>query len=207
MKTIFWNVDTQIDFMRADGKLYVQDAEMIEKNLERITQMAQKLNFQIVNTADWHNEETKEITKEPDFMTTFPEHCMANTKGAEYVDATKPNNPYLISWTDKNFDADKVKETKEIVLYKDAFNIFEGNKNTETVIKSINPDRAIVYGVATNVCVDFAVMGLLTRNVDVYVSLDAIKELPMLPLEETLNKWKDNGAKLIQTKDIANYIL
>jgi nicotinamidase-related amidase len=32
-RVIFWDVDTQYDFMRADGKLYVPDAEHIIPNL------------------------------------------------------------------------------------------------------------------------------------------------------------------------------
>ncbi len=42
---IFWNVDTQYDFMRPDGKLYVQDAEQIEPNLEYLTRLAAERNI------------------------------------------------------------------------------------------------------------------------------------------------------------------
>ena len=35
-QVIFWDVDTQYDFMKADGKLYVPDAEHIIPNLERV---------------------------------------------------------------------------------------------------------------------------------------------------------------------------
>ena len=59
---IYWNVDTQFDFMRKEGKLNVENAVTIEPNLERITKFARENGFPIVNTADWHDENTEEIT-------------------------------------------------------------------------------------------------------------------------------------------------
>ena len=206
MKTIFWNVDTQYDFMRAEGKLYVQGAESIEGNLEKLTKLAEERNIQVVNTADWHTKKTKEISKTPDYINTFSEHCMAGTRGAEYIPATKPDNAYKIRWWQKSFNEEKVKSSRNIILYKDKFDVFTGTPHADGVFRIIKPDRAIVYGVATNVCVDFAVMGLLERGIEVYVPTDAIKELPNLPLQEVLYKWKKNGAKLIKTIEAERYI-
>jgi nicotinamidase/pyrazinamidase len=207
MKTIFWNVDTQYDFMRNDdsfrGKLAIPGARAIEGNLERLTGLAKAKNLQVVNTADWHNNQTAEIAEKPDFMQTFPEHCMQNTEGARFVPATEPENPYVIDWQAEGFEKKKL-DARNIVLYKDKFDIFAGNKYAEDVLKAINPKRAIVYGVATNVCVDFAVMGLLERNVQVYVPIDAIKELPGLPLP--YEKWEKKGAIFTKVDEL-NYDL
>lgn len=82
MKPIFWNVDTQFDFMRPEGKLYVQDAYKIEPNLEKLTSLAGEMNIVVVNTADWHNKNSREISDKPDWQKTFPEHCMAGSEGA-----------------------------------------------------------------------------------------------------------------------------
>ena len=101
MKTIFWNVDTQHDFMREDGALYVPQAETIEKNLEKITRIGRKNPVQIINTGDWHNEDSEEFSETPDYVNKFPPHCIKGTKGAEYIPATKPMDPYVIDWQDK----------------------------------------------------------------------------------------------------------
>ena len=202
--TIFWNVDTQFDFMRPQGKLYVKDSEKIEPNLEELTKFAEQRQIVVVNTADWHNEATKELAINPDYVITFPEHCYVGKNGAEYVAATNPKNPYIIDWKDKNVSKEKLLRARNIVLRKDAFDIFEGNRHADKVVEILNPKKAVVYGVATNVCVDYAVMGLIERKIEVYVPLDAIKELPHLPLEKTLNKWKDYGAKLVNVDYIVN---
>ena len=198
-KIIFWNVDTQYDFMKLDGALYVAGAEGIEPALKRVTEYAREQGIKVVNTADWHTPESREISDTPDFRTTFPPHCLMETKGAEYIPATKPDNLYVIDWRDASFDKGQVVEKRNIVLYKDAFDIFAGSPHADGVLKCIAPDRAVVYGVATNVCVNYAVLGLLERGVDVYVLTDAIKELPTLPLEETLEAWRKAGARLTDT--------
>ncbi len=206
MNTVFWNVDTQIDFMRPDGKLYVHGAEKIEENLEEITRLAKKKNKKVVNSADWHNENSAELSKNPDFINTFPEHCMENTKGAEFIPATRPeeNDYYITGW---NYDRVKLKfvhKKRNLIIYKDKFDVFSGNKHTDEIVEALRIDRAIVYGVATNVCVDFAVRGLAQRNIEVYVVEDAIKELPNMPLP--YDDWSRLGVKRIKTKDIEKYL-
>ncbi len=202
MKTIFWNVDTANDFMYKSGKLYVNHAETIEDNLYTITKKARKYKKKVVNTGDLHDKDSKELSDNPDYKNTYPEHCMRGTSGADFIKATTPSNPYIIDWKDERFDENKIKSTRNIILYKDHFDIFQGNKHADRVVNLIKPDRAIVYGVATNVCVNYAVLGLLERGIEVYVPIDAIKELPNLPLEEVLDKWKDKGAKLITVNDL-----
>ena len=210
MKTIFWNVDTQYDFMRDDvsfkGALAVPDAHTIETNLEHLTSLARGLHVPIINTADWHTATSKELSATPDYKTTFPPHCLIDTPGARYVPATTPLDPYVIDWRASAFDTEKVRTHREIVLYKDAFDIFAGSPHADAVLRTLQPQRVVVYGVATNVCVDYAVRGLLARGVDVIVPTDAIKELPELPLEETLHTWTEKGAHLTTTDGVYNLL-
>ena len=204
MKTIFWNVDTQYDFMRDDeaykGRLAIPGAKAIEGNLEKLTAIAKQLGIKVINTADWHTIESEELSTNPDFTKTFPQHCMQDTKGAQFVPATNPENPYLIDWKQEQFDKEKVLQTRNIVLYKDKFDIFTGTPHSDKVVELIRPEKVVVYGVATNVCVDCAVKGLLERKVQVYVPTDAIKELPNLPLP--YENWQRKGAILTRTDDI-----
>jgi nicotinamidase/pyrazinamidase len=186
--------------MRPDGKLYVQGAEKIEGNLGWLTELARNKGKKVVNTADWHDKNSEEIAANPDFIKTFPEHCMQNTRGAEFVPATNPENPYVIEWKQKQFDKEKILQNRNIVLYKDKFDVFRGNPNTEKVVALLQPEIAIVYGVATNVCVNDAVNGLLERKIQVYVPTDAIKELPNLPLP--YEDWQKKGAVLITTDEV-----
>ncbi|MCA9478425.1 MAG: isochorismatase family protein [Nanoarchaeota archaeon] len=210
---IFWNVDTQYDFMRPDGKLPVEGAQSIEPNLEKITKYAMDHNLQVVNTRDWHTKEDAEISNTPDFVATYPEHCMAGTIGADYVPATKPMSSQVVDLEDvAETDLKKISDYRNIVINKNKFDVYAGNKFTHTLVDILDPAAMVVYGVATNVCVDQAVMGHRNKGIDVYVIEDAIKHLPHLDAdpvmskEATLKKWQDNGVQLIQTEQLDSIV-
>jgi len=210
MKILFWNVDTQIDFMNSKGKLYVQRAEEIIPNLNILTDLAYEKNIKVVNTCDYHMQNDKELSATPNFKTTFPPHCLAGTEGQEFIAATYPkvfvDNYYIVSYLDEAVYKHQINRSRNIILYKNHFDIFQGNKHIDEVLRHLKPDTVVVYGVATNVCVNFAVLGLLERNIKVIVVKDAIKELPNLPVNDVYVHWISKGVRLITTKNIIDYI-
>jgi nicotinamidase/pyrazinamidase len=212
MKTIFWNVDTQYDFMRDDesfrGGLPVPDARTIEGNLAKLTRFAERNGIYVVNTADWHTLNDEEIDAEkPDFIKTYPPHCMAGAFGAEYILATRPKEFYRLTRDAKQIDLNKLVNTRNLIIEKYQFDVFAGNPLAEKAVDILSPEKVVVYGVALNVCDDFAVMGNVRKGREVYAVLDAMKDLPHLkgtPLdtEKVLEKWKNAGVKLTTTKNI-----
>ncbi len=203
---LFWNVDTQFDFMNPAGKLYVPGSEMILPLLERLTLLAKECNIQVVNTADHHFPDAKELSDSPDFITTFPPHCMANSSGADYVEETQPDTPEFVHWDRVYSEAEihNLTASRNIVILKDVFDVFEGNPNTQKLVKALAPRKVFVYGVTTNVCVDCAVCGLAKQNIKVFVIEDAIKELPNIPLP--FEKWDALGVQRIKYDDITGYM-
>jgi nicotinamidase/pyrazinamidase len=182
MNTIFWNVDTQKDFMYSTGKLYVPGAEAIIPNLGRLTDMAKQYGIRVVNTADLHTEASAEFS-------AFPAHCMEGTDGQGFIPETAPEDSYAISWNEKGFDPHKVLASRSITLYKDGTDIGEA-PHTKQVLDIVNPGMAVVYGVVTNICVDKAVRTLCRAGIGVYVVKDAIKELPGCDVEALYNEWQ-----------------
>ena len=199
MKVIFWNTDTQRDFMNPDGKLHVKSAELIKPKLKEITEFAEKNKITVVNTADCHNKNSKEISDKPDFKTTFPPHCMLlGGDGIDFIEETDPKKDFkgnytMVCYSDKGLHH-SFSRARNIIIYKDAFDVFEGNHLTNEVIDKLKPDVAIVYGVATNICVNYAVLGLLERKVTPYIVRDAIKELPDTNVEQFFKDWSDKRA-------------
>jgi nicotinamidase/pyrazinamidase len=202
---ILWDVDTQFDFMRPEGLLSVAGAPAIEPALDRLIRWGRAKKLTIVHTADWHTPASPEISATPDFKTTFPVHCLQHSKGAAQVPATEAVNPYYVAWQDAAVDVDALRRHRgEIVIRKDAFDAFDprGGPHSDRVVEVLAPKRAVVFGVATNVCVDCAVRGLRKRGVEVVVPTDAIKELPSLPLQATLDAWRAAGASLASVDDV-----
>lgn len=197
-KILFWNVDSQVDFIEFTGKLYAPGAEEIKPRLKEITEYARRNGIRVVNTCDYHNADSKELSSNPDYISSFPEHCMRGTTGAEYIPETKPDNPFIIDWTADPNIISKLKQEnpRNIVIRKDVFDVFAGNPYTDQILQLIDPERIFVYGVTTNVCVDQAVMGLTKRGKQVTVFRDAIKELPKIPLP--FDKWRECGVQMIE---------
>ncbi|WP_297098639.1 isochorismatase family cysteine hydrolase [uncultured Draconibacterium sp.] len=203
-KLIFWNVDTQVDFVEPGGKLYVEGAEKIKPLWQQITDFAKQKNIRVVNTADFHYPESAELSDNPDFVNTFPQHCMANTAGAEYVAETQPEDAVEFDW-DKDYDSfDAVESARNTVIRKDAFDVFAGNPYTDNILQMLSPETVVVYGVTTNVCVNDAVVGLSKRVKRVIVLKDAIKELPNIPLP--FEEWEKLGVEMMTFEDLAAHL-
>jgi len=204
---LFWNVDTQIDFIEPAGKLYVKGAEKLKPVLKKITDFAQESKIRVINTCDFHFVNSQELSTTPDFKTTFPEHCMAGTSGAGFVRETNPVLPVIVDWKAHLAIIPQLanaQQFRNIVIRKDAFDVFEGNPYTTRILNLLRPGKVFVYGVSTNVCVDKAVCGLIRLGYKVYVFEDAIKELPKIPLP--FKHWKEIGVKMIDFGKVKKYL-
>ncbi len=204
---LFWNVDTQKDFVEPDGKLYVQGAEKLKPIWGGLTKLAEEEGVRVVNSADHHFYNSPELDPSPDFIKTFPEHCMAGTEGAGYVNETAPDDPVVFDW-DKEYlitpEILDLEKCRNFIIRKDAFDVFSGNPWTKKILKMLNPETVVVYGVTTNVCVDYAVKGLSRRVKNVIVIEDAIKELPNIPLP--FECWAKKGVRLLPVNDFLKII-
>lgn len=210
MKMLFWNVDTQRDFMDSKGKLYIKDSETIKPTLKRLTELAQKYNIQVVNTIDFHTKDSKEISDNPDFKTSFPKHCLEGTEGVILIKETHPgyDEPVVIvNNRDVEINIDDIKSCRNIFIRKDEFDVFRGNRFTNKILEEIKPSVVIVYGVATNVCVNYAVLGLVEKNINVIVIKDAIKELPDSSVEDIYKKWKELGVELLTCSELRVFLM
>jgi len=202
-KTIFWNVDTQYDFINPKGELYVQDAEKIIPNLKIITEFANRNNIQIINTSDYHLETDTELSQKPDFINTFPPHCMKGSLGAEFIAETKPIENTIEVLYDRIYKTEeiiKISKHRNIIIRKNKFDVFTGNKNTTSIVNIIKPKYVYIYGLTSNVCVNCAVVGLAKLNIKVIVIEDAIKELANIKIP--FDHWDTLGVKRIFLRDI-----
>jgi nicotinamidase/pyrazinamidase len=89
---IFYDVDTQNDFMNKDGALYVPDAELIKSNLFKLTSYAIEKDIPLVGSVDKHfgTEEYQERESELQINGgPFSAHCMNGTYGQEKISSTK----------------------------------------------------------------------------------------------------------------------
>ena len=89
MKRLLWDVDTQVDFIDANGKLAVPEAEARVPAMARLVEWARREGIPHVASADDHELTDPEISESPDYADTFPPHCLRGTRGADKIAATE----------------------------------------------------------------------------------------------------------------------
>lgn len=205
MNTIFWDVDTQHDFMRADGKLYVPDAESIRPLLRRLTEYAHGQGIRILASADDHLPSHGELSDHPDFHDTFPPHCMRHTPGQRKISETELRDPLVIEPEPADHAALRRRvrvHTGDLLFHKHRFDVFT-NPNLEPVLDELAPDRVFLYGVALDVCVRYAIEGLLSRRpgTRLFAVTDAMKPIDAGRATELLAEWERRGVRLVSTTE------
>jgi nicotinamidase/pyrazinamidase len=189
---IFWEVDTQADFMLPGGKLYVPGAERLLPNIRRLTDAARQGRVFLVSHGCYHTKD------DPEFA-TFPPHCIKGTAGAGYVPEalaerviTVPNEPTAALPLD-------LSPYQQILLEKQTLDIFE-SRHADKLVERLDYDAEfVVFGVVTEYCVRFAAKGLLERGRRVSVVRDAIETLNAEDGKRTISELQSLGANFITT--------
>ena len=203
--TIFWDVDTQFDFMKPQGALYVPGAEEIIDKVGQVRRFALEDGYSILSDVDWHRLDNPEISMRPDMKTTFPPHCMAGTPGAERVGdlGDVPIDYVEIGEVDMAQLRKLVqKDQFHIVIRKQSLNVFD-NPNTHKLVDLIRPEHVIVFGVALDCCV-YYVLSELSKHRGVKLSLltDATKGLHTRPDEEVYSELRRRGVEIMTFETI-----
>jgi len=165
MKTIFFDVDTQLDFIFPAGALYVPGAENIVGNLSSLTNYAVANSIQVVSTADAHSEDDAEFK-------VWKAHCVAGTVGQQKCAATLLPKHQILS----SVPGASVGAAPQIIVEKQMLDCFT-NPNLRPLLKSLAAERYVVYGVVSEYCVKCAAMGLRETGARVELVVDAIQTL------------------------------
>ncbi len=204
--TIFWDVDTQYDFMKSDGKLYVPGSEEIIPVLKRLTDYAHRNGIRIIASADDHVAGHRELSATPDWKETFPEHCMRGTPGQQKIAETRLRNPLVIEPTREDPAAlgERVRlHDGDILFHKHWFDVFT-NPNVLPVVDALAPSRIVLYGVATDVCDKYAIEGLLHHRPAIPLTLvtDAIRAIDPAAGTSLLEEWRRRGVRLAASAEV-----
>lgn len=200
---VFWDVDTQVDFMSPDGKLYVPGAETIAPNLERLTDYAHANRITIIASADDHVSEHEEISDTPDFQDTFPPHCMRGTPGQRRITETTLSDPLVIA-PDQALP-DVAAHQGDILFLKHWFDVFT-NPHVSAVVNALGVSEIVLYGVALDVCDRYAVEGLHKYHPEVAITVvrDAVKALDADAGDALLRQWRKEGVLLTRTEQVVD---
>jgi nicotinamidase/pyrazinamidase len=170
MRTVFFDIDTQIDFVFPAGALYVPGAERILPVVGELNSRAPML----ISTMDAHTED------DPEFQ-IFPHHCVVGTAGQH-----KPAITML-------------EGGRQLILEKRQLDCFTSPR-LEPLLAQLNADRYVVYGVVTEICVRYAAFGLLKTGKPVEIVTDAVKALDEQRVREMFSEFTAAGGCLTSSK-------
>lgn len=200
-------VDLQNDFFPG-GALGVPDADGIFPLANNI-----QTHFDLIlATKDWHpqnhgsfasNHPGKKVYDEiqlkgiPQIL--WPDHCVQNSKGAEFHPnlQTEKIKKVFLKGTDPDYDS-----------YSTFFdNAHIKNTGLEQYLKEQEVADVYIMGLATDYCVLFSVLDSQELGFKTFVIVDGCFGINKSPgdVDRALEKMKNKGAKLIFSKDLYKY--
>ena len=182
MKTVFFDIDTQIDFMYPAGALYVPGAERILGTVADLNRRAPL----VISTMCTHSED------DPEFK-VYPHHCVAGTTGQQ--------KPVSLLREKRCTIRSRAEGAQQIVLEKQELNCFT-NPLLMPLLAELNADRYVVYGVVTEICVKFAAFGLLKTGKRVEIVTDAVKALDDAAGEKMFAEFTAAGGHLTTAAEL-----
>lgn len=191
MKTVFVDVDTQLDFLYPAGALYVPGAEHIVPAIERLNRYAAGQGIPVVSTADAHAEDDPEFAQ-------WPPHCVAGTWGQHKAAATLLEKRVVVPNRECEIALDGA---QQIIVEKQSIDVFRA-RNLGRILQILEADRFVVYGVVTEICVASAARGLLQLRKPVAVVADAIKELRPEDAARTCDEIRSLGGTMATVSEV-----
>ncbi len=127
---VFWEVDTQHDFMLPGGNLYVPGAEKLIPNVRRLVDAAREGQVFLVSDACQHTPD------DPEFQ-QFPSHCVRGTPGAQIIPEGLADK-FLVIPNDARYKlpAD-LSQFQQAVLEKQTLDVFD-NPHADEIVARLN---------------------------------------------------------------------
>jgi nicotinamidase/pyrazinamidase len=179
-------VDVQNDFLPG-GSLAVNDGRLVVPVINNLVPLFKTKVF----TRDWHPAGHMSFDAKPEFVDkSWPDHCVQNTRGAEfYKDLNVPDDALIIS---KGADPDV-----------EAYSGFQGTDLSDQLVKK-GVKRVFIAGLATDYCVKFTALDSIKSGLPAFVIEDGIRgvDVPEGTAQTAIDDMKKAGAVFVTSKDI-----
>ncbi|GAB2512206.1 isochorismatase family protein [Corynebacterium atrinae] len=153
-------VDVQNDFCPGGSLATEQGAEVARLIAEHVAHHGERYSH-IVATQDWHIDPGSHFSEDPDFVDSWPVHCVAGSPGAELHEAL--HNTLIDALFRKG-------------AYSAAYSGFEGaaegGEGLAQWLRQRGVDKLDVVGIATDHCVRATVLDGLDEGFEVRVLTD-----------------------------------
>jgi nicotinamidase/pyrazinamidase len=177
----------------------VPSSDSIRPKLKALTNFAKEKKIKVVSVISWNDPKAKWISTTPDYTNTFPEHCIANSTGTNFIQETLVDGDYFLIKNDAPYIVfPEIHKHRNIILFKNNMSMIEGNKFADSVLNTLGtvmmqrPDY-VLYGIGAGLIAK----DLAKRGYDVKIVTDATIEFNGLPIN-----YEEIGIGQITTESI-----
>jgi nicotinamidase-related amidase len=193
-KQILVDIDTQKDFLLAQGKACIRNHRRVLAHIRRVMAWARTQNIPIISTAEVYPNNNGESTVD---------YCIDGTDGQKKIRYTLFNDRVTFV-ADGNTDLprDMLRRYKQIILHKRCMDPFD-EPRIDRLLSEVRASEFYLIGTTLEGAVKMTALGLLQRGKQVTVIADAVGSHNKKEAMLSLRKMETKGAKLIDTKKLA----
>ncbi len=188
-------IDVQNDFTEG-GALGVDGGAAVAAGITEYLEANPSRYDQVFASRDWHDGDNDNgghfaLDAEPDFVNTWPVHCVSGTQGAEYHPALKLEEGTI-----------HIRKGQGVPAY----SIFEGTADDGSSVadklQELGIDSVDVVGIATDYCVRASALDAIEHGQEVTVLTDLIAGVAPESSEAALAELAHAGARIAESKSV-----
>ena len=200
-------VDVQNDFCEG-GSLAVEGGARVASDIsDHIDEQSGSYDY-IVATQDWHIDPGTHFSETPDYVESWPVHCVADTKGAEFhrdldiesIDAVFRKGQFEAAYS--GFEGVKAPDdevpTGEQKLGASSEEIDEDLLTLDDWLRDHDVDEVVVVGLAADFCLRATTLDALQAGYSVSVVAELTRGVHGERVAEVLEELEAAGAELVR---------
>ena len=184
-------VDVENDFCEG-GSLPVAGGSAVAFGIADLLKREAKRYGTVVATRDWHINAAGHFAENPDYVTTWPAHCVAGTSGAQFHPGLSSHRPF--------------RDLVDIVVskgqYSAAYSGFEGTApagHLAPLLRKRGVTHLDVLGIATDHCVKATALDGIKDGFSVTLLRDLSVGVSPDTTEQALAQLEDQGVEIRTT--------
>lgn len=194
-RQVLVDINTQKDFLLADGKACIRNHRRIVGHIRRVMAWARHRNVPVISIADVHSSNDNG----DDAVTC----CIDGTEGQKKVRYTLlANRISFAADGNTDFPRDMMRRYRQVILHKRCLDPFD-EPRIDRLLSEVQASEFILIGVSVEGDVEETVLGLLQRGKRVAVVVDAAGSHNKRDSRLAFRKMEAKGARLIETKRLA----
>ena len=209
----FGLIDAQRGFMPAEegeriniggiGELPITDGQKIVPKVNALLAAFAMNAHETFTTQDWHPHQTAHFSEEPNYNTTWPRHCVANTPGAKLHPAI------IIPTTTEAFKKgnESLENGAEDTSYTGYNGVDESGESLADWLREKHVTELYLGGLALDYCVKATALDVRQKmGIEVTVVEDATKAVAEETARTSIDELAAAGVQFITTKELLERI-